>query len=928
MKRVGQYFSSSKANAARRVQLPPRDAVAKWGASTRADLARHLRPLRQNLWLPTGRQLLGAAVLAPLAGCAGYYAFAYALRESLCYDRLQRVDDALYDTAAAAETAQRAPPPPLSQPPAERARALSAGDVRGLHGALSSPPAGVTVLLGADEAHAARWASAVLSARPACVTVKFPAAAAAAAAAGAEDAHAWELLRALADGLGLQYLKLRFALAAALPAAARRRRRGGAEAASDSALDLRVALDTVTGALEEIRGEGSQRQLHPVIVVRGLGGLLRGGGGGGGRGAWAGATWGTREWQGAARGRGRLVTGERHLAHVVVAMSQANLPDGAVDAVLGAQGGTQGGAEGAVWGPSAVPLETLWRHVERSLKVSFPKADPAALDQAAALVVETLCGPVGDAAGDVERALRAADARAAAATGHGKRWLRQRAYCGRKSCALQELQHHSATLLLLLRAADARAAAATGHGKSDSAAPIPMAQLAADSAALSPVTTAQLAVRAAAAAVWSSVAAALTPLMTPAAARAAAGGQGDSSPQALAAVFQLIEALGRNGTSPAPVSPPVSLPLPTVIDEYFNGDAAAVTRLLRAGVLRIMPAHVEGPAGAARPLPLPYAHVGVASPLVAGVFAVLARTRCSGAAPARSGEEDAPWLSIGAALRRLGETATAEAALDARHAAALADARRVGDVRQSLGGAHVERITELHRLRNANGIERVTELHRLRNANGIEDTHTVGSAEDTLRAEEQAIGARLAALRSAREALAAQRAEAAAQQGDMPSRAEAAAVPSVVKSLRHVLSTVMSAGTSSTDAAALHGLAVDVLEEVAEETGGVLAADLVQGVLSVLGTPLPAADIRRGMHGLAAAPGAQQVDVGQLVRVLIAQDSPTLGMTYSEGSRVPADTDSVEVRKRGGERGAAANIAVTTPETANDSDVRWWDAAP
>eukprot|EP00611_Tribonema_gayanum_P019738 TRINITY_DN3477_c0_g1_i6.p1 TRINITY_DN3477_c0_g1~~TRINITY_DN3477_c0_g1_i6.p1 ORF type:complete len:190 (+),score=51.87 TRINITY_DN3477_c0_g1_i6:376-945(+) len=189
-------------------------------------------------------------------------------------------------------------------------------------------------------------------------------------------------------------------------------------------------------------------------------------------------------------------------------------------------------------------------------------------------------------------------------------------------------------------------------------------------------------------------------------------------------------------------------------------------------------------------------------------------------------------------------------------------------------------------------------------------------------------------------------------------------MPSVVKSLRHVLSTVMSTtASSSNDAAALHGLAVDVLEEVAEETGGVLAADLVQGVLSVLGTPLPAADIRRGMHGLAAAPGAQQVDVGQLVHMLIAQDSPTLGMTYSEGTvratntstlevtadtqgtqhpsgnassyadaeaaqRVPADTDSVEVRKRGGERGAAANIAVTAPETVNDSDVRWWDAAP
>lgn len=56
----------------------------------------------------------------------------------------------------------------------------------------------------------------------------------------------------------------------------------------------------------------------------------------------------------------------------------------------------------------------------------------------------------------------------------------------------------------------------------------------------------------------------------------------------------------------------------------------------------------------------------------------------------------------------------------------------------------------------------------------------------------------------------------------------------------------------------------------------------LQGVLSVLGAPMLAADIRSCMHMLATEAGAQQVDVLELVRSLLMQASAALHIVFTE----------------------------------------------
>lgn len=56
--------------------------------------------------------------------------------------------------------------------------------------------------------------------------------------------------------------------------------------------------------------------------------------------------------------------------------------------------------------------------------------------------------------------------------------------------------------------------------------------------------------------------------------------------------MQLLEALGKRDHA-AVTEAGTSLCIPTVVDEYFDGDAAPLAQLLRAGVLRVMPSNTE-----------------------------------------------------------------------------------------------------------------------------------------------------------------------------------------------------------------------------------------------------------------------------------------------------------------------------------------------
>jgi hypothetical protein len=79
---------------------------------------------------------------------------------------------------------------------------------------------------------------------------------------------------AVAEGLGLQFLKVRCAVAAALPTAALAHTSSSSSSSnvssSESVTRLRAALGTVTAALAEIRADSADNHLPPVVLVEGL----------------------------------------------------------------------------------------------------------------------------------------------------------------------------------------------------------------------------------------------------------------------------------------------------------------------------------------------------------------------------------------------------------------------------------------------------------------------------------------------------------------------------------------------------------------------------------------------------------------------------------------------------------------------------------
>jgi hypothetical protein len=207
-------------------------------------------PFRHTLLLPSGRQLIAAALLTPAAVGTAYYSLAYCFRRSICYDHLQKVDGSLH--AASRSRNYTGASPLLPGTPTQ---------LIALRKELAAPAHAITVVACYSEQSAVRFASSALAGRPATVHIAVPA-----------RATADSFTAAIAEGLGLQFLKVRCAVAAALPTAALAHTNSSSsdDTISESVTRLRAALATVTAALAEIRADSADNHLPPVVLVEGL----------------------------------------------------------------------------------------------------------------------------------------------------------------------------------------------------------------------------------------------------------------------------------------------------------------------------------------------------------------------------------------------------------------------------------------------------------------------------------------------------------------------------------------------------------------------------------------------------------------------------------------------------------------------------------
>jgi hypothetical protein len=220
-------------------------------ASTQQHLFQKLVPFRQKLLLPSGKQLIAAALLTPAAVGTAYYSLAYCFRRSICYDHLQKVDGSLHTaSSSSASRSQTGASPLLPGTPAQ----LSA-----LRKELAAPAHAVTVIACHSEQSAVRFVSSALAGRPATVHIALPA-----------RATADSFTAAIAEGLGLHFLKVRCAVAAALPTAAFASTSRNSSCDDEHVIRLRTALATVTAALAEIRADSADNHLPPVVLVEGL----------------------------------------------------------------------------------------------------------------------------------------------------------------------------------------------------------------------------------------------------------------------------------------------------------------------------------------------------------------------------------------------------------------------------------------------------------------------------------------------------------------------------------------------------------------------------------------------------------------------------------------------------------------------------------
>jgi hypothetical protein len=215
-------------------------------------------PFRQKLLLPSGRQLVAVALLTPAAVGTAYYSLAYCFRRSICYDHLQKVDSSLHAPASSSSSSRNhtGASPLLPGTPAQ---------LIALRKELAAPAHAITVVACHSEHSAVRFASSALAGRPATVHIAVPA-----------RATAESFTAAVAEGLGLQFLKVRCAVAAALPTAALAHTSSSSssssssDSSSESVTRLRAALATVTAALAEIRADSADNHLPPVVLVEGL----------------------------------------------------------------------------------------------------------------------------------------------------------------------------------------------------------------------------------------------------------------------------------------------------------------------------------------------------------------------------------------------------------------------------------------------------------------------------------------------------------------------------------------------------------------------------------------------------------------------------------------------------------------------------------
>jgi hypothetical protein len=213
-------------------------------------------PFRQKLLLPSDRQLIAAALLTPAAVGTAYYSLAYCFRRSICYDHLQKVDSSLHAPASSSSSSRNhtGASPLLPGTPAQ---------LIALRKELAAPAHAITVVACHSEHSAVRFASSALAGRPATVHIAVPA-----------RATAESFTAAVAEGLGLQFLKVRCAVAAALPTAALAHTSSSSSSSnvssSESVTRLRAALGTVTAALAEIRADSADNHLPPVVLVEGL----------------------------------------------------------------------------------------------------------------------------------------------------------------------------------------------------------------------------------------------------------------------------------------------------------------------------------------------------------------------------------------------------------------------------------------------------------------------------------------------------------------------------------------------------------------------------------------------------------------------------------------------------------------------------------